>query len=69
MLWKEFFVRCGTDSKSTVYQHITDINIVSKHFAVEMQNGGSMQVQLDYNEKNALRYVGGYVTRVYCTQS
>ena len=62
MLWKEFLVRCGTDSKPAVYQHITDIifkDIVSKHFAVEVQNEGSVQVQLDYNEKNALRYVGG----------
>ena len=62
VLWKEFLVRCGTDSKPAVYQHITDIifkDIVSKHFAVEVQNEGSVQVQLDYNEKNALRYVGG----------
>ena len=42
---------------------------MSKHFAVEVQNEGSVQVLLDYNEKNALRYVGGYVTRVYCTRS
>ena len=40
---------------------------MSKHFAVGVQNEG-MQVQLDYNEKNALRYVGGYVTRVLYTK-
>lgn len=70
-LWKEFLVRCGTDSKPAVYQHITDIifkDIVSKHFAVTVQTEGSVQVQLDYNERNALRYVGGYVTRVLHTR-
>ena len=24
VLWKEFLIHCGTDSKPAVYQHITD---------------------------------------------
>ena len=68
-MWKEFLVGCGTDVSTTIYQHVTDIifkDFLSKQFpaagAPSME--ANMHVQLDYNEKNALRYVGGYVTRV-----
>ena len=37
--------------------------MVSSHFPIQAETEGSKQVELDYNEKNALRYVGGYVTR------
>ena len=70
-MWKGFLVGCGTEASTTVYQHVTDTifqDMVSVHFPVvaqtEMEGSTRTHVQLDYNEKNALRYVGGYVTRV-----
>ena len=68
-MWKEFLVGCGTDASVTVYQHVTDIifkDLLSKQFptADTREMVANTHTQLDYNEKNALRYVGGYVTRV-----
>ena len=67
-MWKEFLTGCGTDTSPTVYQHVTDTvfkDMISMQFPVAAQMEGSThhEVQLDYKEKNALRYVGGYVTR------
>ena len=68
-MWKEFLVGCGTDASATVYQHVTDIifkDLLSKEFptADTQEMVANTHTQLDYNEKNALRYVRGYVTRV-----
>ena len=65
-LWRSFLTRCGTDTCETLYRHITDIifkDMVSSHFMIQIETEDRKQVELDYNEKNALRYVGGYVTR------
>ena len=66
-MWKEFLIACGTDASSAVYQHVTDIifkDLLTKQFPAMSTQEVEASVQLDYNEKNALRYVGGYVTRV-----
>ena len=55
-------------SKVSCYTISPTKDIVSKYFPVEVQNEGSMQVRLDYNENNALRYVCGYVMRVMHTR-
>ena len=67
-MWKEFLIGCGTDAFTTVYQHVTDIvfkDLLLKQFSAAgtREKEANMHVQLDFNEKNALRYVGGYVTR------
>ena len=70
---------CGRNSLFVVAQTVNLLSIistsltkdiVSKHFAVEVQNEGSVQLQLDYNGKKMhLRtYVGGYVTMVLHTR-
>ena len=60
--WKEF-IGCGTDASTTVYQHVTDIykDLLLKQFSAARtrEKEAYMHVQLNFNEKNALRYVGG----------
>ena len=60
-MWNDFLTKpCGTE---TLYQHITDIifnHLISEKFPLARQihtedNQQEKQVQLDYNEKNALR--------------
>ena len=68
-MWKEFLIKCGTEALPTVYQHVTDTlfnDMVVQHFPVTppVESSSQPETTLDYNEKNALRYVGGYVTRM-----
>ena len=62
------FLRCSAVQPSqTVYQHVTDIvfnHLIKEHFTTQPQATKDTPIpSLDYNEKNALRYVCGYITR------
>ena len=61
-LWKEFLVGCAADALSTVYQHVTNIvfkDLLIKQFPAAYIQEVEPSAQLDYNQKNALRYVSG----------
>ena len=66
--WTDFLKLSGAESTQTFYQHITDLvfnHLIKEHFptpSVPAQATTSTPT-LDYNERNALRYVSGYITR------
>ena len=57
---------CGVDAIPTLYQHITDKvfnHLLKVNCPIKPTAEATQSQLLDYNEKNALRYVAGYVTR------
>ena len=65
--WAAFLLRSGVKPSPTLYQHITNSvfnHLIKEHYTMEhTQDKDTGTPTLDYNEKNALRYVSGYLTR------
>ena len=66
--WKRFLHLSGAVASPTLYQHITDLvfnHLIKKHFTTShTQPTQSDSIPpLDYNERNAIRYISGYLTR------
>lgn len=58
----------GAEPSQTLYQHITDILFNQKTlYNTITAYTRHMHTNIEYNEKNALHYVSGYMTRtLYC---
>ena len=72
--WKQFLQLSGARASPTLFQHITDIifnHLIEKHFptcTTPATQSTEDIPSLDYNERNAVRYISGYITRsVYRT--
>ena len=65
--WASFLKQSGAEVSQTLYQHVTDIvfnHLLKEHFTPPSQpKQDTCTSTIDYNEKNALRYVSGYITR------
>ena len=66
--WTTFLNLSGATVSPTLYQHNTNIvfnHLIKEHFtaASEPQQATTSTPTLDYNERNALRYISGYITR------
>ena len=65
--WTTFLKKCGVvDPTPTLFQHITDKvfnHLITVNYPKSIESSTVQPQQLDYKEKNALRYVAGYVTR------
>ena len=65
--WASFLRHSGAEPSQTLYQHITDIvfnHLIKEHFTITSEpTQDTCNPTLDYNEKNALRYISGYITR------
>ena len=64
--WEACLKVCGVDAIPTLYQHITDKvfnHLLKVNCPIKPTAEATQSQLLDYNEKNALRYVAGYVTR------
>ena len=64
--WAAFLKKCGVEANPTLYQHITDkvFNyLITVNIPKPTESSDITVPQLDYNERNALRYVAGYITR------
>ena len=65
--WVTFLKKCGvTDPTPTLFQHITDKvfnHLITVNYQKPTESSTVQVPQLDYKERNALRYVAGYVTR------
>ena len=61
----------GAAPSRTLYQHITDVvfnHLIKEHYTtISEPTPDPCTSTLDYKEKNALRYISGYISRqVYC---
>lgn len=66
--WTSFLQLSGAAASQTMYQHVTVVvmnHLIKKHFELpEQQATCTTSIpSLDYNERNALRYISGYITR------
>ena len=65
--WAAFLKQSGAIPSQTLYQHVTDIafnHLIKQHFTTPSEpTQDTCTPTLDYNEKNALRYISGYITR------
>ena len=65
--WTRFLQLSGAEATPTLYQHITDIIfnfLIKEHFiSSEPTQAITSTPTLDYNERNALRYITGYISR------
>ena len=69
--WGAFLKQSGAIPSQTLYQHVTDIvfnHLIKEHFTTPSEpTQDTCTPTLDYNEKNALCYISGYITRqAYC---
>ena len=66
--WKAFLLLSGTEATPTLYQHITDLvfnHLISTNYATQVPATPTETTPsaIDYKEKNAIRYIAGYITR------
>ena len=64
--WASFLRRSGAKSSQALYQHITNIifnHLIKEHFSTTSEPTRDLYTPtLDYNEKNALCFISGYIT-------
>ena len=66
--WKTFLQLSGTEASPTLYQHITDLvfnHLISTNYTTQVPATPTEATAstIDYKEKNAIRYIAGYITR------
>ena len=65
--WETFLQLSGTEASPTLYQHITDLvfnHLISTTFtSATCTPTQATASEIDYQEKNAIRYIAGYVSR------
>lgn len=66
-MWKTFLHESGANEASPIlYQYLTDKimnKLIHKHFHFESPHSSENRGDLDYFERNALRYAAGFVIR------
>ena len=65
--WASFLKSSGAAPSRTLYQHITDVvfnHLIKEHYTtISEPTPDPCTSTLEYNEKNALRYISGYISR------
>ena len=65
--WEAFLKQSGAVPSQTLYQHVTDIvfnHSIKEHYTAPSEpTPSTCTPTLDYNERNALRYISGYISR------
>ena len=65
--WSSFLSSSiGVTASPIFYEYVIDVafnTLLKKHHKIDMPEEDSIEVDLDYEEKNSLRYTAGFVTR------